>query len=486
MSDEGGWLLVGLEEKIARRQGVPPKIPVPSKAEFEAMAEKGLQPDLLKKWITAFLQVAPAKWRAENADMAKSFDRYLSKVDLWAKAHGAFGKEDFKTAISTLKLIINLDPDDHAAKMNLGSTLASTGDHPGAVKLLEAIRPTFEGEADYHSTLGQLHAAMGKRDDAVDELVLALEAKPDHQASLDMLKQLGVLVAIYENPKDASSLTYVRSDSLVDYLTTVWDQAERDTAYYLEQAGYHSSEGRHAVALAAAERAAKASQAPHERAEAAKIQALRSLGKLDDAVAAARAFTTHDPTSSLACVELAQCLRDQGDALGSKAEVQKALDLDPGNLVALDLAFWPTGKDREDISKVQECIPALFAFADKHGQAAGAWRSLARAKLQVNSYDEAFELYKMALTLAPEDDDLRAEYWTELGRQTKYDDIIADSQTVKDIGKRSWQLRWNEAEAYARTGKKTEARTSFSQIQGDASLHVDVRKRAKRAAAAVG
>ena len=204
MSDAGEWLLVGLEEKIARRQGVPAKIPVP-KGEFEGMAESGLNPAQLKKWITSFLGIAPAQWRAENMELAKSFDRYLSKVDLWTKAQAAFAKEDFKTAISTLKLITNLDPDDHAAKMNLGSTLASTGDHAGAMKLLASIRPTFEGEADYHSTLGQLHAAMGKKDEAVDELVLALEAKPDHQASMDMLRQLGVLVAIYENPKDASS-----------------------------------------------------------------------------------------------------------------------------------------------------------------------------------------------------------------------------------------------------------------------------------------
>src|SRR4029077_4449338 len=113
----------------------------------------------------------------------------------------------------------------------------------------------------------------------VDELVLALEAKPDHQASMDMLRQMGVLVAIYENPKDAASMTYVRADSLVDYMKTVWDQAERDTAYYLEQAAYHASESRHAVALAAAERAAEAAKAPHERAEAARVQALRSLGQ---------------------------------------------------------------------------------------------------------------------------------------------------------------------------------------------------------------
>src|SRR5262249_11148949 len=152
----------------------------------------------LKQWITAFLDAAPSGWRFQNSELATAFDRFLAKVDSWNKAQDAFKKHDFKTAISTLKLISNLDPDDHAAKMNLASALASTGDNPGALKILEAIRPTFDGDADYHTNLGQLFAASGKKDEALDELVLALEAKPDHTPALEMLKQLGALVTIYE------------------------------------------------------------------------------------------------------------------------------------------------------------------------------------------------------------------------------------------------------------------------------------------------
>jgi hypothetical protein len=135
---------------MARRQGVPPRIPVP-KGEFEGITEKGLHPDQLKVWITAFLGVAPSAWRGENADMARSFDRFLAKLDVWSKAQKAFAKQDFKTAISSLKMVCNLDPDDHAAKMNLASALASQGDAAGALKLLEGVRATFEGEADYHT-----------------------------------------------------------------------------------------------------------------------------------------------------------------------------------------------------------------------------------------------------------------------------------------------------------------------------------------------
>ena len=478
MSDAAEWLLVSLEDKMARRQGVPPRIPVP-KGDFEGIAEAGLQLDQLRKWITGFLAIAPSSWRGENAVLADSYDRFLAKVDLWARAQGAFAKEDFKSAVSTLKLICNIDPDDHAAKMNLGSALASTGDQAGALKHLEAIRATFEGEPDYHATLGQLYAAGGKRDEAVNELVLALEAKPDHKAALDMMKQLGVLVAVYENPRDAASLVYVRADALAEYLTGVWDQEPRDSAYYLEQAAYHASQARHGVALLASERALTASSAPHEHAAAAKIQALRALGRNDEAVAAAKDFVKHHAGSSVAHVELAQSLRATGDEASARASIDEALRLDPGNLMALDLAFWP--KEKDDIAIIEKSIAPLREFAEKHAAAAGVWRSLSRAKLAIGATEEGLTLLKRAVDLAKDDDDLRTEYWTELGKQTRYEDILADAATIADMPRRDWRLRWNEAEAFARKGKKIEARAAFAQIGADPSLHVDVRKRAKRA-----
>jgi hypothetical protein len=49
------------------------------------------------------------------------------------------------------------------------------------------------------------------------------------------------------------------------------------------------------------------------------------------------------------------------------------------------------------------------------------------------------------------------------------------------MAKRDWKLRWQEAEAYLGLGKKLEARGAFSAINYDESLHVDIRKRAKRA-----
>jgi Flp pilus assembly protein TadD len=95
--------------------------------------------------------------------------------------------------------------------------------------------------------------------------------------------------------------------------------------------------------------------------------------------------------------------------------------------------------------------------------------------------DDSLDTLKKAVSLAPNDDDIRATYWIELGRAGKWDDVVADSVTL-DMKKRNWKLRWNEAEAYAALGKKTEARAVYGDLNADETLPLDLRKRAKRAA----
>src|SRR5262249_39108706 len=160
------------------------------------------------------------------------------------------------------------------------------------LKNFKAIRKTFEGDPDFHVAVGHVYLRLQDKDSALNEMVLALEAKPDHQAALDAMIQMGVLRIIYENPRDAASITSVRSDSVAQYLGELWDKEPRDVDFFLEQLAYHEREARHDVALAAAERAvAAAGEASNERAELARVSSLRALGRAADAIAAAEAYT---------------------------------------------------------------------------------------------------------------------------------------------------------------------------------------------------
>lgn len=494
MSDEGEWMLIGLDEKMARRQGLPLRLPVP-RGEFEGMAEKGLGIDAARKWIKDFLTNSEAGksgvWRKQNSALVSSLEAFIDKAPLWERAQKAFAENDYEKAISTLKRITTMDPEDHAARLNLASAQANMRDFPAALKSFQAIRKTFEGDPEFHVAVGHVHLALNDRESTLNEMVLALEAKGDHQPALDVMVQLGVLTPIYENPRDANSLLYVRGDAVLDYLGGQWDAEPRDPAFYLEQIAYHEREGRYPVVLAAADRAIAAASAASgegaqpalERAELARVAALRALGRTADALAAAESYAARAPQSAGAQVELARTLAEAGRGEDARAAVERALALDPGDLQALSLRFFP--QDQNDIQKMHEALPTLQAFVAAHPESAGALRSLARVELAIGREEDALATFARAVSLAPADDDLRAEYWGELGKLQRYQEILDDAAKVTEMAKRDWKLRWNEAEAYLGVGKRLEARACFSSINYDESLHVDVRKRAKRAVTAM-
>jgi tetratricopeptide (TPR) repeat protein len=481
--ESGGWLMIGLDAKMARRQGLPQQIPVP-KGDFEGMAEKGLNIDQARKWVKAFLTESPAgqdgTWRRRNSALVTQLEGFIDNAALWEKAQKAFAVDDYPAAIAVLKKITIMNAEDHAAKLNLASAQANTGDYEGALKNFKAIRESFAGDPDYHVAVGQIYLRKQDKDNAINEMVLALEAKPDHQPALDALLQLGVLRAVYENPRDAASLIYVRSDAVVEYLGGLWDAEPRDVAFYLEQLAYNERENRHDVALAAAERAILAAgEAGNERAELSRVAALRALGRVDESAAAAHAYVERAPKSPGARVEHAKSLGALGRSDESLRAIEAALALDPGDLGALMYRYWPS--DQNDIKRIGDAVPELQKFAEAHPEAAGAWRTLARAYLATGRIDDAMELFQKALALTPADDELRAEYWSELGRHQRYAEILKDAEKITDMSQRDWKLRWNEAEAYAGLGKKLEARGAFSAINFDDRLHVDIRRRAKRA-----
>lgn len=472
----GEWAYVKLEENVAKRNGMPKQIPVP-KEEFEGLAETGLDGAKVRTWISKFMQEVSGSWRQQNNELASRYDAFLAKGMHWDKAQKAFQKGDSEGAIKALKMITRVDKDDAAARLNLAMALAASGQYPEALEAFKAIEDVAKGDPDYHVARANVHMALQQTDDAINDFADALEAKPDCKPAMDGLVTAGVLMRVYEDPRDAASLTYVRRDSVLDYFEQLWDGAERDVDYYLEQIAYHEMDRRWDVVMAAAERALKLGDGTQDRAAAARVAALRAL-KRDDATDEAKRYLESHPDSVPMLVELAQCVGAASDE--GKALLDQALEKDPGDQLALTLRYWPV--DGEDLKALHAALPDLRAFAESHGECAGAWRSVGRAMLRIGNDDEAVNIFRKAIEFAPEDDDLRSEFWSELGRLQRWEEILKDAEGVEEIPKRSWQLRWGEAEAYAGTGKKLEARAAFGAIAGDETLLIDIRRRAKRAA----
>ncbi|MGE3676192.1 MAG: tetratricopeptide repeat protein, partial [Polyangiaceae bacterium] len=250
----GEWAYVKLEEKVAKRNGMPMQIPVP-KEEFEGLADTGLDGAKVRTWIGKFMQEVSGSWRQQNNELASRYDAFLAKGMHWDKAQKAFQKGDSEAAIKALKMITRVDKEDGAAKLNLAMALAASGQYPEALEAFKSIEEVGKGDPDYHVARANVHMALQETDDAINHFADALEAKPDCKPAMDGLVTAGVLTRVYEDPKDAASLTYVRRDSVLDYFEDLWGSTDRSVEYYLEQIAYHEMDRRYDVVIGAADRA---------------------------------------------------------------------------------------------------------------------------------------------------------------------------------------------------------------------------------------
>jgi tetratricopeptide (TPR) repeat protein len=476
------WALLDLEERVARRHGMPRRLPLPVK-EAEKVSKEGLSATRVRANIQTFLQHASSAWRLENAALAKSFDGFIGKGAFVERAEQASRRNDVAGVVGALQMVCRLDPEDHGARLNLATAKVQSGNAAEALRDLTAIADTFAGDAEFHHLHGEVLRATGDKEGAIGEMVLALEAKPDFRPAMDALVQLGVLARVYENPVDANSLTYVRADSLPTYFASVWDEQKPDVAALLLALAYHETENRPAVVLLAADRllaASDATEAQQERAAVAAAGALRSLGRPDEARVRVDKFLVDHPTSAPALVERAALARAAGDQALAKESLDAALAIDPGDALALLAVFWPA--DHDDLNQMAEAVQKLAAHAEAHPKSAGALRSMARAQVKVHDQEAAAATLARAVAIDPTDEDVRVEHWSTLGLCGRFDEVVADAVALGDMGSRGWRLRWCEAEALRATGKTVEARAAFSAINNDESLLVDVRRRAKRAA----
>jgi tetratricopeptide (TPR) repeat protein len=477
------WVVLNLEAKQAKQHGMPEKLPIP-KDQFEATGTKGLTHDAAVGWVSKFLAEAGPSLRQKEPATAKRYDAYIAKMKFWQDAQKAFTRRDFNKAASLLQLVSNVDKEDYAAKHSLATVNAAMGNHETAIRVFTEIAEVWNGAADYHVAFANALLAAGQREPAIEQFVLALEADPECRPAMEGLVTLGLLVKVYEDPLDPKSLTFIRRDALLDYLTSEWDRSPRPVEFLLRVGAYHESERRYDVALAASERISS-SDPDNEAGVLLRASALRHLERTDDARSALSNYLKAHPRFPSVLAQLASLELARGDKSLADKLLGEALEADPGHLTALQLRFFGD-LDTPSLERAQEVLPLIDAYVEEHPNHANPQRLLGRILLQINNEERALAALEAAARLAPGDDDVLAEYLNALLRYGQFQSIIDEVGSLADLGKRDWRLRWSEADAYLGLGKKMEARAAFTAINADESLHVAVRARAKRAVESIG
>lgn len=106
----------------------------------------------------------------------------------WGITHALQGYPEL--AIENFRLVLNLDPGHRPARENLAGMLAETGRLAEAAAVYQQAIAVAPQDADLHVLLAQTWIAMGRDEEARDELAAALKIQPAHPQATALAAEL--------------------------------------------------------------------------------------------------------------------------------------------------------------------------------------------------------------------------------------------------------------------------------------------------------
>jgi len=330
------------------------------------------------------------------------FAAALQERGLWAEAASAYERT------------LQLAPDWHAARNNLGNVYAALGRYTDAVRAFERVLASTPRDAEVHSNLSNALRGLGRNDEAIASSRRALSLAPNlgaahnnHGIALAAQGDFAAAVASYTqalrlNPRDAdawSNLGNAQRDR--GELREAFASCARALRLAPHRADLHHHLGNVLFDLgrldeaATCYRRALAAQADHAGAALALAMVLRRLGRPAEAETQCRAALGLRPDSAETLAFLGELVADRGDFAAAEALFRQAIARNPDatpawfglathrKMSAAD-ADWRAASER----LVAKPLPLRHAISLRY----------ARGKFfdDVGEYDAAFAEYRQA------------------------------------------------------------------------------------------
>jgi tetratricopeptide (TPR) repeat protein len=162
---------------------------------------------------------AEAHLAQRNSIKVQLNDPLMEELDMLLETPIAFelrGKQaldrgEWAAAAADFRKGIGLAPDEPSLRHKLGTALAMSGDHAGAIQTFEYVVRRWPGFAKGQYSLGVILAASGRRQEAIDRFMTAVKSDPtDVQVLLQLAETLRA------SGRSEASLSYYERASEVD------------------------------------------------------------------------------------------------------------------------------------------------------------------------------------------------------------------------------------------------------------------------------
>jgi predicted O-linked N-acetylglucosamine transferase (SPINDLY family) len=249
--------------------------------------------------------------------------------------------------------ILAVEPKHAGAWHLLGVIAHQVGNHVLAVQCIEHAISLDDGEATFHSNLGEAYRALRKTPEAIACYQRALRLKPDmagiHYNLGNAWKDCGQLAEAITSYRRAVQLNPNYAEAHNNLGNALREQAQTAEAIGCFQ---------------------RALQAKPDFAEAHSNLglALQAEGRLDEAIARFHRAIELNPDAAEACSNLGNALREQGQAAAAIACFQRALQIKPEFAEAhFNLGY--ALQDQEQLTAAAECCRRAVQLKPDYAEA---------------------------------------------------------------------------------------------------------------------
>ncbi len=323
-------------------------------------------------------------------------------AELQRSAHEYLKKERWEPAYEVLMRASELYPDSADVFSDLAAAERALGHLEQAILHYQRALELDPKLAFVHNNLGNALSDKGLNRDAIDCFHRALVLQPRYPAALNNLANVLLREGRLDDAKRALERLFNLTRDFQPAFETVALLCEKQgdiqgaLNHYISLAGHYLSGRKPEKALWAMEACRRLG---HRSAglEANRSAAFLQLGRFDDAREAGLAALRLDPNHANAHVNLAtayMALRDQPNAI---ALLRRAVELNPG----LTEAFINLGTALCEVGDVHGALAAEHRALELDPNNPRAIAGLALVYKLMRRRDEALELYRRAIALAP-------------------------------------------------------------------------------------
>lgn len=321
-----------------------------------------------------------------------------------------------------------------------------------ALKLYEEASQKTPGIGAIWNNIGAIHAAHGRRDEAIAAFHRALEISRSDAVALEGLAQVGHLIRLQaQDPQNPNAVAYVDIPTFrrmaSQQIPQMADQPDQLLGFgeQLMREGVIPDIGLQALELSAQARP------DHPRTLLALGAAYRVSSQHDKAVAQVRRYTELYPDDANGFFNLAQNCNAAGDETGEKIALARVLELDPNYQPAIGIHFG-LAPGEHDPAKEEQL--ARWAGEKKSWMAYLLASSLCRERGDTTG---ALRWAEKAVEINPESEEVLLHYAATLGDAREFSKLASVIRPAVESGRYSKRLDWNYAQVLRQLGLTNDA-----------------------------